>query len=209
MVVANLHRTGISRTIHLVGQDIANIRNSVNGVNSLSQLFGLVARRGNQPCVMVTGTTVRIDTPLNTVRVRRCDHVFSLGIHNALFAIRNSLPLLASNTSVLLATSITTSAKGPTEDVCNTSGTTVQWFTESYTGSLGSHSVHIGTVDPNPARAYTFGSPGVLTGRVTRSRRPCNVSCSLKNLLSLEGSQERCYFSYRAAMISLLSQEYS
>lgn len=125
MIVANHHRTRLSRTLTDLNSGTDTVTTSISVNTSLSTLFDRVGTHRNHLSILITGTKTNRLTPLNRVARTRFSHTFGAGIGNIAFAIRKTLALVNGNNDVIVVNSATSVGPNPNLDICNTAGTTL------------------------------------------------------------------------------------
>jgi NAD(P)-dependent dehydrogenase (short-subunit alcohol dehydrogenase family) len=139
-----------------LGSDVLAIQSEAGSLSEIESLMEQVKNRFNQLDVLFLNAAAANPAPIEYVSEAQFDEVMNVNFKGIFFTIQKALPLLSSNASIIVTTSITNKTGSPNFSVYGASKAALRSLVQSLGLALVNRGIRINAINPGPIETGGF-----------------------------------------------------
>lgn len=133
-----------------LGSETLVIRSEAGSLTEIDSLMGQVRNRFGQLDVLFLNAASVTPTPIDSVTEAQFDEIMNVNFKGVFFSIQKALPLLNSNASIIVTTSITNKTGSPIFNIYGASKAALRSVVQSLSLVLINRGIRINAINPGP-----------------------------------------------------------
>ncbi len=133
-----------------LGADTLVIRSEAGSLAEIDSLMEQVKRRFGQLDVLFLNAASVTPSPIDSVTETQFDEIMNINFKGTFFTIQKALPLLNSNASIIVTTSITNKTASPIFNIYGASKAALRSVVQSLSLALINRGIRINAINPGP-----------------------------------------------------------
>ena len=144
-----------------LGNETFVIRSEASNLAEIETLIGQIKIRFGQLDILFVNAAVAKVTPADAVSEAQFDEIMDTNVKGAFFTIQKALPLLGSNASIIVTTSITNQLGSPNLGIYAASKAALRSLVQSLSLVLIDRGIRINAISPGPIATPIFDRFGL------------------------------------------------
>lgn len=135
-----------------LGENVTGVQGDVSNLTDLDRLFATIKEQKGRLDVVFANAGSAEFAPLGEITEEHYDRIFNANVKGLLFTVQKALPLLGSDSSVILNASVVASKGTPAMSVYSATKAAVRNFARSWILDLKGRGIRVNVISPGPIR---------------------------------------------------------
>lgn len=156
VIITGRHSDTVENTVKEIGNQVIGIVSDASSMSDLMKLQSILKSHTDHLDIVYVNAGFGKYAPIELIDEVHYNEMFDTIVRGTLFTVQQILPLMSTNSSIILNTSIVTEIGMQNSSVYSAAKAAVQSFTKTFAAELISKGIRVNAVSPGPIQTNYF-----------------------------------------------------
>ncbi|WP_026038683.1 SDR family oxidoreductase [Myroides injenensis] len=156
VIITGRYSDTVENTVKEIGSQVIGIVSDASSMSDLMKLQGVLKSHTDHLDIVYVNAGFGKYAPIELIDESHYNEMFDTIVRGTLFTVQQILPLMSTNSAIILNTSIVTEVGMQNSSVYSAAKAAVQSFTKTFAAELISKGIRVNAVSPGPIQTNYF-----------------------------------------------------